>query len=56
MNSKINISNKFKTAKQVTELNLEKFEGGRGKEEHLLLEALKINHGAFRWNVEGLCL
>ena len=36
MNSKIDIYNKFKDAKQVTGLILKKFEGGRGKEERLL--------------------
>ena len=26
------------------------------EERERVLEALKINRGAFRWNVEGLCL
>ena len=36
MNSEIDRSKKFKAAKQVTRLILNKFEGGRGKEERLL--------------------
>ena len=55
MNSEIDRSNKFKSAKQVTGLILKKFEGGRGKEEHLL-SGIGSAKKTSEWNVKGQCL
>ena len=45
--------NNDKSCKQSNQV---KFDFLEEEERERVLEALKINRGAFRWNVEGLCL
>ena len=42
--------------KDCKQINQVKFYFLEEEERERVLEALKINHGAFRWNVEGLCI